>query len=135
MLRCYLKIPPLKKILQFQDRICFFIKNPKNNHSSESDWRKNTKSRFKDNPRTFCKNSNTQKNIRILKLKEDCKTYTKKKTSNQKLKQWLKTCKMNFINQKKDKAMVLNLMLILDMKWSAKKCSKFFKVLNPWDRG
>ena len=26
MLRYFLKIPPLKKILQFQDRICFFIK-------------------------------------------------------------------------------------------------------------
>ena len=29
MLRSFLKIPPLKKILQFQDRICFFIKNRK----------------------------------------------------------------------------------------------------------
>ena len=28
------KIPPLKKILQLQDRIGFFIKNTKNNHSS-----------------------------------------------------------------------------------------------------
>ena len=29
MLKYFLKIPPLKKILQFQERICFFIKNTK----------------------------------------------------------------------------------------------------------
>ena len=27
MVRHHLKTPPLKKLLQFQDRICFFIKN------------------------------------------------------------------------------------------------------------
>ena len=37
------------------------------------------------NARTFSINSTTQENITILRLKEDCKTYTKKKTSNQKL--------------------------------------------------
>ena len=39
MLRYSLKPPPLKKILQFQDRICFFLLKPqKNLHSSASDW-------------------------------------------------------------------------------------------------
>ena len=99
MLRYYLKTPQLKKILQFQDRICFLIlKTQKNNHSSASDWWENTKSSFKENARTFSKNSTTQESIRISRLKEDCKIYIKMKTSNQKLNQWLKTCKMNFIN-------------------------------------
>ena len=78
-------------MLQFQDRICFFIKNAKNNHSSGSDWWENTKSSFKENARTFSRNSTTQENIRTLRLEEDFKTYTKKKTSNQKLYQRLKT--------------------------------------------
>ena len=86
MLRYYLKTPSLKKILQFQDRIVF-IKNTKNNHSSASDWWENTKSSFKENARTFSKNPTNKENIRISRLKEDCKTYTKKKTSNQKLNQ------------------------------------------------
>ena len=76
MLRYYLKTPPLKEILQFQDRNCFFIKKTKNNHSSASEWWKNTKSSFKDNARTFSKNSTTQEKIKILRLEEDCQTYT-----------------------------------------------------------
>ena len=46
-------------------------------------WWENTKSSFKENARTFSKNSTTQENIRISILKEACKTYVKKKTSNQ----------------------------------------------------
>ena len=38
----------MKEILQFQDRICFFLlKSQKNNHSSASDWWEKTKSIFK----------------------------------------------------------------------------------------
>ena len=37
---------------------------------------RNTKSSFKENATTFSKNSTTQGKIKILKLKEDCKTYT-----------------------------------------------------------
>ena len=88
MLRHYLKTPPLKKILQFQDKISFFLL--KNNYSLASEWWENTKPSFKENARTFSKNSISQENIRISKLKEDYKTYTKKKISNQKLNQWLK---------------------------------------------
>ena len=68
-------------------RFSFFIKNTENNHSSASDWLGNTKSSFKENARTFSKNSTTQESIKILRLKEGCKTYTKKKTSKHKLKQ------------------------------------------------
>ena len=77
--------------------LLFLLKIQKNNHSSASDCRENTKSSFKENARTFSKNFTTQENIGISRLKEDCKTYTKKKTSNQKLNQWLKTYKINFI--------------------------------------
>ena len=75
-------------MLQFQDRSCsFLLKTQKNNHSSASEWWENTKSSFKDNARTFSKNSTTRENIKISRPKEDCKTYAKKKTSNQKLNQ------------------------------------------------
>ena len=81
MLRYFLKIPPLKKVLEFQDRICCFIKSTKKtNHFSASFLWWNTKSSFKKNTRTFSKTSTTQKNIKSLRLKENCKTYTKKKT-------------------------------------------------------
>ena len=75
MLRYYLKTPPLKKILQFQSKICFLLKTQEN-HSSASDWWENTKSSFKENSRTFSKNSITKENIR---LKEGCKTIQKRK--------------------------------------------------------
>ena len=83
MLRHYLKTLPLKKLLQLQERIRFFsINTKKNNQSLASDWWKNTKFSFKKNARTFSKIFITQENIRISRLKEDCKTYTKMKTSN-----------------------------------------------------
>ena len=66
----------------------FYQKHKQNNHSSASDWWRNTKPSFKENARTFSKNSITQANIKTLRLKEDCKTYTKNKTSNEKLNQW-----------------------------------------------
>ena len=70
----------------------------KNKHFSESHWLEYTKCCFKENSKIFSKNSITQENIIILRLKQDYKTYTKKKNSNQKLNQRLKTCKMKFIN-------------------------------------
>ena len=79
---------------------------------------------FKENARTFSKNFTTQENIRISRLKEDCKTSTKKKTSNQKLHQSLKTCKMNFINQKTNEQKVLNLVLTIDRRWRRKNAPK-----------
>ena len=64
MLRYFLKISSLKKISQFQDRICFLLKTQKNNRSSESDFLGNTKSSFKENARNFSKNSITQGNVK-----------------------------------------------------------------------
>ena len=71
------------------ERLFYFLSKTykKNNHSSASDWWRNTKSSVKENARSFSKNHTTQENIKILRLKKDYKTYTKKKTSNQKLNQ------------------------------------------------
>ena len=74
-----------ENMIIWRQNLFFLLKTKKNNHSSASYWWENTKSSFKENARTFSKNSTTQENIRISRLKEDCKTYTKKKTSNQKL--------------------------------------------------
>ena len=77
MLRYFLKISLLKKILQFQDRICFFIKSEKK-INSVSDWWGNTKFSFQENARGFSKNSAIQENIKILRLNlKDSKTYAK----------------------------------------------------------
>ena len=55
----------------------FLLKTQKN-ISSASDWWENAKSTFKENAINFSKNSTTQEKIKILRLKEDCKTYTKR---------------------------------------------------------
>ena len=132
MLRFFLKISPLKEILQFQDRICFFflIKNTKSSHPSASDWWGNNKSSFKENARIFLKNSTTHENIKILRLKEEYKTYTKKKTSNQnyindwKLKRWTLS-----IRKQTSKRCLTS--CYIRQKLDGKKCSKtFFKVLE-----
>ena len=44
-----------------------------NNLSSTSDWWEYTKSCFKENAKIFSKNSITQENITMLRLKEDKK--------------------------------------------------------------
>ena len=48
----------------------FFTKNTKNNHFSASDRWKYTKSCFKEDARTFSKNSTTQGNVGISRLKK-----------------------------------------------------------------
>ena len=83
MLRYYLKTPTIQKHITISRHNLFFTKKTqKNNHSSASGWCENTKSSFKENNRTFFKNSTTHVNIRISRLKEDCKTYAKKPQTN-----------------------------------------------------
>ena len=50
----------------------------------------------------------------------------KKKISNQKLNQWLKTYEMNFINKKTNKEKALNFVIRLGRSWRAKKAPKRF---------
>ena len=64
-----------------------FYQKDKKPHTLASDWREYTNSCFKENAGTFSKNSTTQENIRISRLKTDYKTSTKKKISNHKLNQ------------------------------------------------
>ena len=84
MLELFLTVPPLKKILQFQERICLFFLKTQKTTSSASVWWGNSKSSFKENARTFSKSSTTQE-IRISKPKKDYEICTKRKfrTKNQ----------------------------------------------------
>ena len=52
MLRYFVKILQLKKIFQFQERICFLINNTKTTSYASVCWG-NTKSSFKENAKTF----------------------------------------------------------------------------------
>ena len=81
MLELFLTVPPLKKILQFQERICFFFLKTQKTTSSASVWWGNSKSSFKENARTFSKSSTTQE-IRISKPKKRLWNLYKKKISN-----------------------------------------------------
>ena len=113
----------LKKILQFQERICFFfLKTQKNNLFSKCPVG-NSKSSFKENTRAFSKTSTIQE-IRISKPKKRLWNLYKKKISNQKSNQWLKIYKINFINKKTNKEMVLNFVLTLGRSRMAKKAPK-----------
>ena len=53
MLELFLTVPPLKKILQFQERICFFFLKAQKATSSVSVWWENRKSSFKENAKNF----------------------------------------------------------------------------------
>ena len=97
MLRYFLKTPPPKKILQFQERICFFLLKTQKSTSSISLWWENPKSSFKENARTFAKNSTTQENIKILRLKR-MQILNKKENFKPEINQRLKTYKMKFLN-------------------------------------
>ena len=69
----------------------FLLKTQKSN-SSASDWWENSKSSFKENARVFLKILAFFENSRIV---------------------WLKTYKINFINKKTSKEKVLNFVLTL----------------------
>ena len=77
-------------------RICFLIKNTKK-QPLFSNWWEYTKSCLKENARALRTNFTTQEDIRISRLKKRLLSLYKEENFNQKLKQWLKTYKMNFI--------------------------------------
>ena len=106
----------------------YLIKNTHIQNSSASDWRKYASFCFKENARTFSKNSVTQGNIRISRLKKRLRNFykKKKKNSNQLLNQWLETYKMSFINKKTKKKKVLNFVLTSHCCWRAKNTQKHF---------
>ena len=69
-----------ESITIWRQNLLFLLKTQTHTHththkdfSSASYWWKNTKSSFKENVRTFSKNSTTLENIKISRLKEDCK--------------------------------------------------------------
>ena len=75
----------------------------------------------------FLKNPPLKKILTFHNWKKAAKIIQKiphKQTSNQKLNQWLKTYKMNFIYYKTNKQKVLNFVLTLDRSWRAKNALK-----------
>ena len=76
-------------------RIYYFLSktHTKNKHSSGSDWWKYTKSCFKENKRTFFKNSTSQENIRISGVKKRLRNLYKK---NENFKPEIKPTTENF---------------------------------------
>ena len=85
MQRYFLTTPPLKKILQFQERICLFFLKTQKTTSSASVWWGNSKSSFKENARTFSKTSTNQE-IRISKLKKKTMKFVQKENFEPKIK-------------------------------------------------
>ena len=100
----------------------FLLKTQKNNLFSKCPVG-NSKSSFKENTRAFSKTSTIQE-IRISKPKKRLWNLYKKKIWNQKSNQWLKIYKINFIDKKTNKEMMLNFVLILDRSRMAKKAPK-----------
>ena len=74
------------------------VKTQKINHSSASNRWKYTESCFKENGRTFSKNSTNQENIRISRLKKRLRNLYKKENFKPEINQLSKIYKMNFIN-------------------------------------
>ena len=86
------------QVLLNYKELAFFIKNTKKQPLFSKWIVENTKSWFEENPRTFSKNPPLKKILEFQDRKKDYEAYTEKKSSNQKLNQWLKTYKMSFIN-------------------------------------
>ena len=85
MLELFLTVPPFKKILQFQERICLFFLKLQKATSSASAWWGNSKSSFKENARAFSKSSPTQE-IRISKPKKRLWKFVQKENFEPKIK-------------------------------------------------
>ena len=79
-------------------RIGFFIKKKKKMTLQQVTGRNTTNFVLKRLLGHFLKTPPLKKILEFQDWKKDCKIYTKKKLSNQKSSQWLKTFKMNFIN-------------------------------------
>ena len=103
----------------------FFTKNTKNNHSSAKNKQQYTKSCFKENARTCSKNSTTQGNNRISRLKKRLRNLYQKKFKSE-INQLSKIYKMNFTNQKTNKQKVQNFVLPSDGSLRAKNALKLF---------
>ena len=83
---------------QLQRICCFFlIKTQKKTHSSASDWWQYKNSCFKRMLGHFLKIPPLKKILEFEDWKKDYETSTIKKTSNQKLNQWLETWNIGFI--------------------------------------
>ena len=90
------------------------------------------------------KYSTTQENIRISRLKEDCKTYTKKENFKPEIKSMIENLKDEVCQLEKNTQKVLNLVLILDRRWRAKNApelsSKYLvhgigaKLVSNWEQ-
>ena len=93
--------------------------------SAKGRW-KYTKSCFKENARTYSKNSTTQGNTRISRLKKRLQNLYEKKYSNHKLNQLLKIYKINFTNWKTNKQKVQNFVLPSNGSLRAKNALKLF---------
>ena len=110
-----------------------FANNAKTNHimvslpiwSAKDRW-KYTKSCFKENSRTCSKNSTTQGNIRISRLKKRLWNLYEKKKSHQKLNKLSKIYKINFSNWKTNNQKVPNFVLSSDGSLRAKSALKPF---------
>ena len=95
MLELFLTAPPLKKILQFQERICFFFLKTQKTTSSANAWWGNSKSSFKENARTFSKTSTNQE-IRISKLKKKTMKFVQKENFEPKIKPMIENLRDEF---------------------------------------
>ena len=73
--------------------LIFFIKNPRNNHSSASGWWEYTKSCFKGNARAFPKNATNQENSRVLRLKKRTTKLIQKRNFRQEIKRMIENLK------------------------------------------
>ena len=85
MLERFLTVPPLKQILQLQEKICLFFLKSQKATSSASAWWGNSKSSFKENARAFSKSSRTQE-IRISKAKKRLWKFVQKENFEPKIK-------------------------------------------------
>ena len=98
----------------------------KNNHSSTSDRWEYSKSCFKENARTFSKNSTIQENIRISRLKKRLRNLNKKENFKPKIKPMIENFQDELYRLESKQAKVLNFMLTSGGNWRKKEAPRLF---------
>ena len=108
-----------------------FLRTKQNNYSSISDWWKYTKSKIKETARSFPKNSTTQENTRISRLKKKLRNLYKKENFKPEIKPLINNLQDELYSLESKQARGAKIRANIRWDLEGEKCStSFFKILE-----
>ena len=119
------------RVLFNYKEFAFLLKTEKNNQSLASDWWEYIKSCFKENARTFCKNSTSQENFRFSRLKKRLRGLYKKENFKPEIEPMIENLQDELYQLENKQAKGAKLRANIRFQLDGEKCSKnFSKVLE-----